>query len=108
MNAAPSSVPIMRPAAAEKARATDDDGSDHIEFFAESRFRRAGLQPRGKDDASERRAEAGDDIGADLDPRDVDSRQSRGEFAAADRVEVEAETRAAEDERAAIRRGRRR
>ena len=78
--------PEKRPAAAEKAGTTDDHRSDHVEFLAEARFWRAGLQPRGKDDAGERRAEAGDDVGAELNPPDIDARQSRGELTAADRV----------------------
>src|SRR5262249_2130120 len=73
---------------------------DHVELLAEAGFRRPRLEPRGEDHAGERRAEAGDDIGAELNPPNIDAGQPGRQLAAADRVEVKPEARASKDERA--------
>ena len=88
------------PAAAEQTGSADDDGRDDVELLARAGFGCAGLQSRGENDAGQRRTEAADDIGAELDPRDADARQPRGQFAAAERIKMEPEPRAPQDERA--------
>ena len=75
--------------AAEQRRAADHRGGDRVEqdrAAAGVRVHRA--QPRGEDEAADRRHERADREHGDLDPVDVDARSARGLGVASDRVDV--------------------